>query len=181
MRPIINSTFVTLDGVVNYMDQWHFDFVDDETEAFALEQLTASDALLMGRNTYQMYAEAWPQRSGEYADLINGIQKYVVSRTLDHAEWNNTSVLSGDLVETATELRDSDGGAILMHGFGPVAKTLLGSGLVDELHLWYHPALAGVGDESDRLHTPGLSVGLRLIGSKVFTSGLVVLSYGAIR
>lgn len=180
MRPVINSTFVTLDGVVNHMDQWHFDFVDDDSDDLALRQLQASDALLMGRNTYDVYAATWPARDGEYADGINAMRKYVVSTTLTEPTWQNTTVLRGDLLEQVRKLKEEDGAAILMHGFGPVAKSLLGAGLLDELHLWYHPAFAGVGDSGDLLHTDGLSVGLRHLDTRVHSSGVVVLSYATV-
>ena len=176
MRDITSSTFVSLDGVVNHMDRWHFDFVDEESDAFALEQLKAADAMLMGRKTYEVYAGAWPGREGEYADLINAVRKYVASTTLTDPEWNNTTVLDGDLVEAVRELRDQDGGPILMHGYGPVAKTLLAADLLTELHLWVHPHLAGVGDSGDLLLQLGLNKRLELTGTRVFDSGVVVLS-----
>ena len=179
MRKIVNSTFVTLDGVVNHMQHWHFDFVDAEMDALAMEQIQGSDALLMGRQTYDIYAGAWPGRPGYYAERINAIRKYVVSRTLTSPEWSNTEVRGGDLVDQVADLKSAPGGTILMHGFGPVAKALLAAGLLDVLHLWYHPSLVGVGDAGDRLHTDGLTVSLRQSGVQALTSGVVVLSYEA--
>lgn len=179
-RRIVNSTFVTLDGVVNHMQQWHFDVVDPDMDTLALEQIEACDALLMGRRTYDAYAGVWPGREGDYPDRINAVRKYVVSRTLTSPEWNNTEVLDGDLVERVTDLRSGPGGPILMHGLGPVAKALLAAGLLDELHLWYHPAFVGVGDADDLLHTDGLTVALRHSGVRALKSGVVVLSYEAI-
>lgn len=104
MGKIINSTFVSIDGVINHMEVWHFAYVGDQPDQIALEQLQASDALLMGRHTYDIYASAWPQREGEYADLINSTPKYVVSTTLDKADWNNTTVIKGDLVAEVAKL-----------------------------------------------------------------------------
>ena len=179
MRSIVNSTFVSLDGVINHMDKWHFDYVDSESDAFALDQLMASDAMLMGRKTYDVYASAWPNRDGVYAQRINSIPKYVASSSLTEPAWHNTTVLTGDLVDSVRTLKAEPGGPILMHGYGPVAKTLLGAGLLDELHLWVHPALAGVGAEEDLLLHPGLNVSLRLTGQRTFKSGVVVLSYRA--
>jgi dihydrofolate reductase len=179
MRTIISSTFVSLDGVINHMDKWHFDYVDPESDTFALDQLTAADAMLMGRTTYDVYASAWPGRDGVYADRINAIPKYVASSTLTNPTWNNTTVVTGDLVDVVRELKSGPGGPILMHGYGPVAKTLLGAGLLDELHLWVHPVLAGVGAGDDLLLHPGLNVKLRPAGQRVFGSGVVVLSYRA--
>lgn len=177
MRPVINSTFVTLDGVVNHMEKWHFDFVDAESDAIALDQLTSAEALLMGRHTYEVYAGAWPGRDGPYPDRINAMPKYVASTTLRDPDWANTTVLAGDLLEEVAELRGGEGGPILMHGYGPVAKTLLEAGLLDELHLWFHPSLRGVGTAADRLHTDGLSADLDLMGVKTLESGVVLLSY----
>lgn len=145
MRTIVNSTFVTLDGVVNHMEKWHFGYVDDEANALATDQLAASEAMLMGRQTYDVYASSWPERDGEYADRINAMPKHVVSTTLTDPHWNNTTVIDGDVVERVRSLKQQEGGSILMHGFGPDARTLLGVSLVDELHLWFHPVLAGVG------------------------------------
>lgn len=176
MGKTINSTFVTLDGVVNYMDQWHFDFADDEAQAYALEQLKESESLLMGRKTYDVYAATWPGRDGEYADLINAMPKYVVSSTMKDAGWENTTVISDNLLAEVDKLRSS-GGPIMMHGYGPVAKTLLASGMLDELHLWFHPSVAGLGDENDRLHTSGVQAHLDHLGTKQLGSGLVILSY----
>lgn len=176
MRDISSSTFVSLDGVVNHMDRWHFDFVDEESDAFALEQLKAADAMLMGRKTYEVYAGAWPGRDGEYAHLINDVRKYVASTTLTEPEWNNTRVLGGDLVAAVRELRNQDGGPILMHGYGPVAQALLAADLLTELHLWVHPHLAGVGGTDDLVLHQGLDKRLELTGTRVFDSGVVVLS-----
>lgn len=177
MRKIVNSTFVTLDGVINHMQHWHFDFVDADMDSFAMEQLEASDALLMGRNTYDVYAAAWPGRDGAYPNRINTIRKYVVSHTLTEPAWNNTQVLSGDLAEQVSALKAAPGADILMHGFGPVAKTLLGAGLLDEVHLWFHPSFVGVGDATDVLHTDGLTAHLHNSAVRALKSGVVVLSY----
>jgi dihydrofolate reductase len=179
MRKIVNSTFVTLDGVMNHMDQWHFDFVDADSDALALEQLTAAGAMLMGRRTYEVYAGAWPGRDSEYAERINAIPKYVASTTLTDPKWDNTEVLAGNLTDEVRRLKSTEGGPILMHGFGSVAKTLLADGLLDELHLWYHPSLVGVGTADDRLHTDGLTAHLRYAGVRPLASGVVVLSYEA--
>jgi dihydrofolate reductase len=179
MRSIVNSTFVSLDGVVNHMDKWHFNYVDSETDAFALDQLMASDAMLMGRKTYDVYASAWPNRDGVYAEKINSLPKYVASSSLTEPTWHRTTVLSGDLVESVRNLKAEPGGPILMHGYGPVAKTLLGAGLLDELHLWVHPVLAGAGAAEDLLLHAGLNVVLQPAGQHTFKNGVIVLSYHA--
>jgi dihydrofolate reductase len=179
MGKIVNSTFVSLDGVINHMDRWHFDFVDAESDAFALEQLQDSEALLMGRHTYDAYASIWPGRDGEYADRINALTKYVASTTLTAPKWAETTVVSGDLVDTVGKLKEASERAILMHGYGPVAKTLLGAGLLDELVLWVHPMLAGVGSSGDLLLSDGLNARLTLLDTRTLSSGVVILSYRA--
>ena len=176
MGTISSSTFVSLDGVVNHMDRWHFDYMDDESDALAMEQIQAATAMVMGRSTYDVYAGAWPGRDGAYADAINALPKYVASTTLTEPTWHNTTVLTGDLVEAVRTLRNPDDASILMHGYGPVAKTLLEADLLDELHLWVHPHLAGVGEPGDLLLQQGLNKKLHLSGTRVFTSGVVVLS-----
>jgi dihydrofolate reductase len=91
MRPIINATFVSLDGVINHMDKWHFGYVNDETAQITYDQLASCDAMLMGRKTYDIYAATWPTRDGAYRELI----KYVASTTLESPTWQNTTVLGG--------------------------------------------------------------------------------------
>ena len=132
MRKIVNSTFVSLDGVINHMERWHFDFIDDELEAHALDQLRESDALLLGRHTYEAYASAWPGRDGEVADRINAIAKYLASTTTQTADWTNTTIIRDDLVGAVTRLKNEDGKNILMNGYGPIAKTLMRNGLLDD-------------------------------------------------
>jgi len=177
MSRIVNSTFVSLDGVINHMDQWHFDFVDDESDAIALNQLRDSDAMLMGRRTYEIYADAWSGREGEYADGINAITKYVASKTLRQADWANTTVLAGDLAGSVAGLKQAHDRDILMHGYGPVAKTLVREGLLDELYLWLHPMLAGVGTTDDMLFSDGLNTRLTLLDVRTLRSGVVLLRY----
>jgi dihydrofolate reductase len=177
MGKIVSSTFISLDGVINHMDRWHFDFVDGESDAFAIQQLRDSDALLMGRRTYDAYASAWPGREGDLADKINTMTKYVASTTLQAPDWANTTVLDGDLAGAVTDLKKATDRAILMHGYGPVAKTLVRHGLLDELVLWVHPMLAGAGTPSDMLISEDLNKRLTLLDVKTLSSGVVILSY----
>ena len=177
MRRTVNSTFISIDGVINHMEAWHFDYVDEESDQIALETLATSDALLMGRKTYEIYASAWPGRGGEIADKLNAMKKYVVSSTLDKADWANSTVINGDLVEEITKLKNEPGDDIVMHGYGPVAATMVEHGLLDELHLWVHPAFAGVGTVSDMLFHEGINARLDLIKATPLRSGIVHLSY----
>jgi dihydrofolate reductase len=177
VRRIINSTYVSLDGLIEHLDKWHFDYLDDISNDFESEQLAGCDALLMGRRTYEVFAQAWPPRTGEAADKINGMRKYVASTTLGQAEWANTTVLGGDLVKEVTELKQQPGGDILTYGFGPVAHTLLRHGLLDEVRLWVHPVFAGVGDPSNLLFREGGTARMRLLDTRVLPSGVVILFY----
>ena len=95
MRRVVNSTYVSLDGVIEHLEQWHFDYFDDEAGQYAWELLSASDALLMGRLTYEGFAEAWSSRSGEFADKINGMRKYVASTTLEEVDWAGSTLSRG--------------------------------------------------------------------------------------
>ena len=177
MRKVVCQSFVSLDGVITHLDRWHFAYVDEESNAIALEQLRDSGALLMGRRTYEVYAAAWPDRHGDYPDLINRMPKHVVSSTLDDAHWENTTVLSEAPIAAIRKLKEVDGPQVLMHGFGSLARQLLSDGILDELHLWVHPVLAGVGEEGGVLLQPGLHRTLEFIGSRVLSSGVVILRY----
>jgi dihydrofolate reductase len=178
MAKIINSTFISLDGVINHMDKWHFEFVDDESDAFALDQLrAASGGLLMGRNTYEACASVWPSRDDEYAATINAARKYVVSGSLTDPGWENTTVIAGDLVTEVGKLKESASGDRLMHGYGPIAKELARYGLLDELHLWLHPMFAGISGARDTILAEGLNTRLELLDVRQLASGVVLLSY----
>jgi dihydrofolate reductase len=179
MRRIINSTYVSLDGLIEHLERWHFDYTDDEADAFNTELLARSDALLLGRLTYEAFAEAWPPRSGELADRINAMRKHVASTTLATADWNNSTVIRGDVADAVSELKRQPGRDILMYGFGPLAQTLVQRGLLDELHLWVHPVFVGVGDVGDTLLREGNSARFRPAGTRTFGSGIIILSYRA--
>ena len=177
MRSIVNSTFVSLDGVQNHMERWHFDYIDAEQQEIVSEQLAAADAILMGRDTYEAYAAVWPDRDDAYSKRINATRKYVVSTTLTAPQWQNTTVLEGDLIDNVERLKSEGDGSILMHGFGPVAKALLAAGLLDELHLWIHPVFAGIGDATDLIMPVGVNVALDHVATRTLRSGVVLLSY----
>jgi len=179
MRRIINSTYVTLDGVIEHLERWHFDYIDDDANSFTSELLARSDALLLGRRTYASFAEAWPPRTGETADRINAMRKHVASATMETADWNNSTVIRGDVGDAVSDLKRQPGQDILMYGFGPLAQTLVQRSLLDELHLWVHPVFVGVGDVGDTLLREGNSARFELVGTRTFDSGVVILSYRA--
>lgn len=130
----------------------------------------------MGRATYEVYATAWPESDGAYAEKINSMRKYVASTTIDNPAWHNTTVISDDLASTVAKLKET-GGDILMHGFGPVARALMRHGLLDELHLWVHPHFAGVGTVDDMVFGQGNENKLDLLGTRTLASGIGALSY----
>ena len=176
-RRVINSTYMSLDGLTEQLQDWHFQYHDDEADAVALEALEASSDVLMGRKTYEVFAKAWPAQTTDFAARMNQLPKWVASTTLTAAEWNNTTVIEGDLAARVAELKKQPGTDIHSYGFGPVARTLLRHGLLDELRIWLHPILSGTGSTSDLMFREMESVGLTLVGHRPLTSGIVILSY----
>ena len=151
MAKLIVSQFITVDGVVedpggsesHERGGWAFDYDrGPEGDKFKLDEVMGSEALLLGRTTYEGFAEAWPSREGEFADKFNSMKKYVVSSTIGEPEWNNTEVVGvGDIAR----LREQDGGDILVNGSVQLVKTLIENGLVDELRLMVFPVVLGAG------------------------------------
>ena len=178
MRKLINSTYVTLDGVVaNPM--WTMPYFDAEAQAFAGTQTDAADAMLMGRVTYDGMSVAWPAMDesdpNTGAAYFNNVKKYVASTTLTDPAWNNTEVLQGDLVAAVTALKAQDGKDILQYGYGSVTAQLVQAGLVDEVRFWIHPVLAGGPSLSASL--ADVAASFELIGTRVHRSGVIVASY----
>ncbi|MCA2230246.1 dihydrofolate reductase family protein [Nonomuraea aurantiaca] len=174
MRKIVQSTLVSLDGVIGDPHVWANDYFDGEARAYALERLLASDGMLMGRRTYEIFASAWPAQTGEYADRVNSIPKYVFSSTLENADWNNSTIIRGDVAAEVDKLKQQDGRDLVMYGHGPLGQTLLEHHLLDELHFWVHPLFVGRGT---RLSRDGQETALRLVTTKTLGTGVVVLSY----
>jgi dihydrofolate reductase len=173
MRKLVESTFVTLDGVIDSPQNWSPPYWDDQHAGYARDLLFAADALLLGRKTYEGFAAAWPQRSGdEYTDRINSMPKYVASNTLTDATWNAT-ILDGDVADAVAKLKEEPGENILKFGTGELDRTLLDHRLVDEYHLWYFPVSVGSGD---RLFD-GIATTLDLVDTTRFKSGIVVLKF----
>lgn len=172
MRKLVESTFVTLDGVIENPQNWSPPYWDDEHAGYASKLLWAADALLLGRKTYEVFAEAWPPRAGanEYTDRINALPKHVASRTLTDTTWNAT-VLDGDAPEAVAKLKEQPGQNLLKFGTGELDRTLLEHKLLDEFHFWVFPVLAGGGerliDGIDTTH-------LELLDTSRFKSGIVV-------
>jgi len=147
VRRIVVSEFVSLDGVVED-PRWTFRFGSEEQERFKLDELAASDALLLGRVTYEGFAAAWPRMNDEegFADRMNGYPKYVVSTTLEEPlEWNNSTLIKGDIVEQFTDLKRQDGKDIAVHGSATLVRTLMEHDLIDELRLMVFLIVVGKG------------------------------------
>ena len=184
MGRIVVTEFVSLDGVMedpggseNFEHGgWSFQFNrGEEGDKFKLDETMSSDALLLGRVTYEGFAAAWPSRDGEFADKFNAMPKYVVSSTLENPEWNNSTVLKGDVSKEVAKLRQEHDGDVVVHGSAQLARTLIENDLVDELRLMVFPVVLGsgkrlFGEASDKKT-------LRLVDSKVVGDGVAILTY----
>ena len=187
MGKIVVTEFVSLDGVIQAPGGgeefehagWSFEFDrGDEGNKFKLDETMASDALLLGRVTYEGFAAAWPSRADDagFAEKFNSMPKHVVSSTLSDPEWNNSSVLTGDLAEGVSALKERYDGDIVVHGSAQLAQALIEQNLVDELRLMVFPVVLGTGkrlfgDTSDKKP-------MRLVDSKVVGEGVAILVYG---
>ncbi len=175
MRNIIEYTLVSVDGVFSGADiSGFFEYRDDAYLRDGLGQLLACDAMLMGRNTYEGFAKIWPGRTHPWADRINAIQKYVFSSKLEKAEWNNSTIVRGDVIAEVTKLKQQEGRDLLIYGHGLLGETLLKQHLLDVLDLSIHPLVVGQGKQFFR---EGENATLRLVAAKSFSKGIVKLTY----
>ena len=175
MRKLKAWLYVTLDGVVEAPENWVMP--DDRMFEEQTADYAASDALLLGRRTYEVFAASWPQRGSEVAnaDWMNNTPKYVASTTVESPEWENTTVLEGDVREAVSRLKQEDGETMTLNGSATLLRPLLSAGLVDEVRLLLHPVVLGSGDRlfentEDR-------VALRLSECHAFDNGVVSLAY----
>ena len=181
MRKITAGLFISLDGVVEAPDQWHFPYFNEEMGAAVDATLGAADTVLFGRKTYDSFAGAWPEReqAGEedagLAKKLGDVRKIVVSNQKLEFTWRNSEQLEGNLVEAVTALKNEPGGNIGVSGSVSVVRQLLAAGLVDELHLLVHPIAVRQGM---RLFDEGETIPLRLISSETFETGVLNLVYG---
>jgi dihydrofolate reductase len=174
VRKLIESTLVSVDGVIGDPQVWAEPYFDDEAGKRALKQLLVSDAMLMGRRTYEMFAAMWPASTGAYADSMNTIRKYVFSSTLQTAEWSNSTIISGDVPAAVSELKQQNGQDLVMYGHGSLGQTLLEHRLLDELRLWVHPLIVGRGAT---LFREGANATLKLVATETLETGVVMLIY----
>ena len=176
MRKIKSNFFISLDGVVEAPDKWHFYF-DDQMGAVIGAGFAGTDSLLMGRVLYDEWAAYWPEHADEpFGDVMNSIKKYVVSDTLTSAEWENSEILTGDVASKLAALKAQDGGDISMSGSPTTVRWLLREGLLDELHLLVHPIVVGQGMArlfpADEPQAP-----LELLSSETFETGVLYVVY----
>ena len=179
MRKLVAMELVSLDGVMGSPDGWAFPYTDAEMEAANAAGMAASDALLLGRVTYEEFAAFWPNQPGgtPMVDYINGVAKFVVSTTLEEPlGWSNSTLIGGNVAKRVADLKRQPGKDITVIGSDMLAHSLLRHGLLDELKLMVIPLVVGVGK---RLFEEGGSrMGLELIESRAFGSGVVSLTYG---
>jgi dihydrofolate reductase len=188
MGKIVVTEFVSLDGVMEdpggaegfKYGGWTFEIPrGDEGDQFKLDETRDSAALLLGRRTYEGFADAWPSRDGEFADKFNSMPKYVVSSTMGEPTWTNTTVLKGDIAEEVAKLRESQDGDIAVHGSASLVQSLLEHDLVDELRLMVFPVVLGTGkrlfgETTDKKR-------LRLVDSRLVGDGVNIVIYAAAR
>ena len=186
MRKVVASIFVTLDGVVQdpggaegfELGGWSFKYSGRAKRQQQPQVLgeQGGEVLLLGRVTYEGFAKAWPSMTGGgwYADRMNTLPKYVVSSTLDKAEWTNSTIISGDLTEEVARLKNQAGQNVLVFGSGELVSGLLQRHLLDELRLLVYPVILGRGK---RLFQEGPPIGLTVADTVAFSSGVVLLTY----
>jgi dihydrofolate reductase len=185
MRKLILSEFVTVDGVMEGpaaqpglpRSGWVLPFMSEEQHAYKLAEVLEAESLLIGRVTYETFAEAWPARSGAFADKMNAMPKHVASTTLRHPGWTNAWVIKDEVVTAVARLKEQDGDPILIAGSLTLARKLMACGLIDEYRLMQIPVVLGSGR---RLFGPQDKIGLRLVDQRAFPLGIVLLTYHAV-
>src|SRR5207245_4035496 len=176
MSRLAATLFMSLDGVVESPEKWSFPYWNDEIGKFKHEETFSSDALLLGRVTYEGFAAAWPGRKDEegFADLFNGMPKYVASKTLKKLEWNNSHLIKGNLAAEVSKLKQQPGHDIVIHGSPTLIRSLLPHDLIDEYRLLVYPIVLGRGK---RLFDETSQAKLKLAESETFSKGVVKLVY----
>ena len=176
MRKIVSGLFISLDGVVESPDKWHFPYFNGEMGAAVSSQAEEADTLLLGRVTYEDFAAYWPDKGSDvpFADHLNNTPKLVASTTLDKVEWRNSSLIRGDVATELSRLKQLPGKNISIIGSGTLVRSLLRDDVLDELRLLVHPIVVGRGKH---LFDDRVQKNLRLVGSQTFTTGVLNLIY----
>jgi dihydrofolate reductase len=177
MRRVVATEYVTLDGIMEEPGEWSFPFWSEEAAKFKSDELFASDALLLGRVTYEGFAKAWPTMpdTGAFGERMNNLPKYVVSTTLETVDWNNSGLIKERIAEAIAALKQQPGLDILLEGSGQLLRTLMEHDLVDEYRLMLYPLVVGSGKRLFTEESPKKV--LRLVETKPLSSGVVVLTY----
>jgi dihydrofolate reductase len=181
MRKVIASEIVSLDGVVESPQEWHFPYFNDEMAQAIGAAMAASDAMLLGRVTYEEFAAFWPsqepsEEDQETTDYMNNTPKFVVSKTLEEPlEWNNSTLIKGDVAEEISKLKGQPGKDISITGSPTLVRSLFEDGLLDELRLMLHPIIVGSGKRL--FEDGGEQKALQLVDSKIFSTGVLYLTY----
>ncbi len=179
MRKVIASELVSLDGVVESPEKWHFPYFNDEMGEAIGAAMAASDAMLMGRVLYEEWAAFWPNQDPDenpFAARMNGVQKYVVSTTLEEPlEWQNSTLIGDNVAEEISRLKEQPGKDISISGSPTLVRSLLRDDLIDELRLMVHPIVVGSGKRL--FEDGGDQQALQLLDSKTFSTGVVYLTY----
>jgi dihydrofolate reductase len=173
MRNLVVTEFLSLDGIIENPG-WTLKYWNDEIAKFKGDETNATDALLLGRVTYEGFAMAWPNSEDEGAPFFNNVRKYVVSTTLDKAEWNNSLIIRSNVVAEIKKLKQQDGRDITVHGSVTLVQTLMENDLVDRYRLLVYPVVIGSGK---RLFKEGTAATLKLVETQTFSSGVVALVY----
>ncbi|MDQ6831807.1 MAG: dihydrofolate reductase family protein [Chloroflexota bacterium] len=177
MRKIVAGLFISLDGVTESPDKWQMPYRHDESRAYILAQMDAADAMLLGRVTYQAFASYWPDAPADdpFTARMNDTPKYVVSTTLETAEWQNSTLINGNVVEEITRLKQQPGKNIGVTGSATLVRSLLRDNLLDELRLMVHPIVVGSGKRL--FEHGGDPLPLKLVDSRTFSTGVLSLTY----
>jgi dihydrofolate reductase len=177
VRKVTAVELVSLDGVMEAPEEWAFSYSNDEMEAANAKGMADSDAMLLGRVTYEQMASFWPEQPGgtPMVDYINSVQKLVVSTTLEEAGWNNSTLIKDDVTEKISNLKRQPGKDITIIGSAILVRSLLKAGLLDELRLMVHPVVLGGGKRL--FEDEGEQEILELVSSEAFETGVVSLAY----
>jgi dihydrofolate reductase len=181
MRKIVVSTYMTMDGRVDELQDWSVPYNDDRIAEYHADLLKNSDGLLLGRKTYEIFAAIWPARSGElpYIDKINSMAKYVASTTRTDLKWENSHPIEGDVVEGVAKLKQQSGQDLVIYGCPDLMHGLLEHDLIDEYRILVHPVLFGKGRSF--LNDGAERVNLDLVDTTVISGGVVILTYQPVR
>ncbi len=177
MRKIVAGLFISLDGVIEAPEQWHFPYFNDEMAEAVSTQMAAADTMLFGRRTYEEFAAYWADKGSdvELADHINQSPKLVASTTLQSVDWQNSTLIQGDVATELRRIKQGPGKDIGITGSATLVRSLLRDGLIDELRLLVHPIVVGAGKrlfEDDDARVP-----LKLVESRTFSTGVLYLTY----